>query len=1446
MANPGLTALGTNTELQITSNTGSTSTTKFSVYDYTAGKVGYVAFPIIFNGGTNGVYKFSLGDGTNFSDNNAMGTAQIFAGIEWTFGASNTISYKVLNGSTWGTTGISNPTTLFVQSTSTVYQIEVYANNTTSSASYYRSGTTYAMATGTWDLWVNGSIVGDDLAKGGLSSDVIFDSYAFNHQNNVTSPGTIYIDDIVYSNALPAPGNPTAATPTFNPAGGNYLTTQNVTISCATENSTIYYTTDGSDPDDNSTPYTGAIEVSSTTTIKAIAYATGYDPSAIATAIYSFPTEVANIAALRASPTGSTWYKLTGEAVLTFKTADRHAKYIQDATGAILIDDPSGIITTSYNLYDGITGIVGTLSLYNSMIEFTPVADPGAATSSSNTVTPASVTIASLTTDYQAKLVTISNASISETGNFAASTNYTLTDNSKATGVLRTAYTDLNYIGTPIPEVPQDITGVVLQYSTAMQLVPRSLDDFAVASVPWPVTFYVDMTYAPSFTTVEVSGDFNSWGGDVMTLVSDNIYSFTTDAIFDPDDVITFKFRIDGGATWEPNPNRTYTVVAGTNNYYAVWNVMLPAEITWANLQSPDAGTIDEGDNFDVYARVYAQGLTGGQGQAPNLNAWIGYSTENTDPATWTTWTTATYNIDYGNNEEYQANLGAVLSPGIYYFASRFKLGFAGYVYGGYSSGGGGIWDGSNYVSGVLTVNALEPPADVTDFTAVANSQSAITLTWTDASGASNYLIKGSGISFADITDPTDGYPEADGGLTKNMAAGVGTYQFTGLNPLTTYYFKIYPYNGSGTAINYLVSGSVPQASATTQEATYSIPDFGFVAASGNWGTLANWKQWDGSGWNNTPSVAPTIGDNVYILSGNTCIVEASGKNCHNLTVETGAKLYANNATMTGPRYVNVYGNIICDGTIGNGSGTDDVISFNIYGTSCSISGNGDITLDRLRKNSSSLTTSLSILMDIQLRFNGDALLNNVTDPFLVTIGSGVAVDLVGNGSTPASGYNSKSSDELIINGGLSFNGKTTILGTCTNNSGNSGLVVESGGSIIESQGIAASVKRYITTDTWHLISSPVAGATSNIFLDDFLQTWDESTATWSYVTSTSEPLTAAKGFGLYRTTGNYTYAFTGNLNAGDKSIGITKSGASATNDGANLVGNPYPSYLDWDGLRSTYGAIYYWDGNAYQTWNGTGAGSQYAAPAQGFFIVKDALVTATEFQVTNTNRTNTSGTFYKSGNQLNSNSLVLETTGNNYTDKLFVEFNDDASEAVDLVHDAYKLISTTDGISQLYSYTGDKKLSIDVRPACEVIQLGYTNTTSGQYQIGISEMADISKAILEDAKTGINHNLLNGAYTFDYTAGEDDKRFKLKMGTVGIAEPDLSVSNIYSWDKTAIIELPVGTHGDVYIYNLAGQQIAARESVTGQVRINLSPNGVYVVKLVTDKDTFTKKIWIR
>ena len=80
---------------------------------------------------------------------------------------------------------------------------------------------------------------------------------------------------------------PTCATPTFSPAAGVYTSAQNVTISTTTEDATIYYTEDGSTPTASSTPYTGAIAVSATTTIKAIAVKEGNNNSSVASATYT-------------------------------------------------------------------------------------------------------------------------------------------------------------------------------------------------------------------------------------------------------------------------------------------------------------------------------------------------------------------------------------------------------------------------------------------------------------------------------------------------------------------------------------------------------------------------------------------------------------------------------------------------------------------------------------------------------------------------------------------------------------------------------------------------------------------------------------------------------------------------------------------------------------------------------------------------------------------------------------------------------------------------------------------------------------------------------------------------------------------------------------------------------------------------------------------------------
>ncbi len=83
-----------------------------------------------------------------------------------------------------------------------------------------------------------------------------------------------------------------AAAPVFNPPGGSYAAVQ-VSMSSATPNSSIYYTTDGSMPSTGSTLYTSPINITFTTTINAIAVANGFLQSATSTATYTIASQTA-------------------------------------------------------------------------------------------------------------------------------------------------------------------------------------------------------------------------------------------------------------------------------------------------------------------------------------------------------------------------------------------------------------------------------------------------------------------------------------------------------------------------------------------------------------------------------------------------------------------------------------------------------------------------------------------------------------------------------------------------------------------------------------------------------------------------------------------------------------------------------------------------------------------------------------------------------------------------------------------------------------------------------------------------------------------------------------------------------------------------------------------------------------------------------------------------
>jgi hypothetical protein len=80
---------------------------------------------------------------------------------------------------------------------------------------------------------------------------------------------------------------PKVAKPYFDPSGGNYETSQTVSILCETLGVTILYTTDGSDPNSSSSVYSEPIMINSTTTLKARAFRTGYQDSDIASVTYT-------------------------------------------------------------------------------------------------------------------------------------------------------------------------------------------------------------------------------------------------------------------------------------------------------------------------------------------------------------------------------------------------------------------------------------------------------------------------------------------------------------------------------------------------------------------------------------------------------------------------------------------------------------------------------------------------------------------------------------------------------------------------------------------------------------------------------------------------------------------------------------------------------------------------------------------------------------------------------------------------------------------------------------------------------------------------------------------------------------------------------------------------------------------------------------------------------
>ena len=459
----------------------------------------------------------------------------------------------------------------------------------------------------------------------------------------------------------------------------------------------------------------------------------------------------------------------------------------------------------------------------------------------------------------------------------------------------------------------------------------------------------------------------------------------------------------------------------------------------------------------------------------------------------------------------------------------------------------------------------------------------------------------------------------------------------------------------------------------------------------------------------------------------------------------------------------------------------------------------------------------------------------------------GTVAQFTGNGLTTANNltFNNAAGVSSLSNSTITVNGLLTV------SSGN--FTVVSGASLITNGSVNGNVtvEQTIAGGNWHLISAPVSDAVSGMFDGKYLQKHTQSSNTYTDIKIITEPLSPMQGFALFDATG-FTAQYTGNLNTG--SIGsannITRSMAGL-NSGWNLVGNPYPSSINWDAASgwtktNINNAVYCHINNA--TWatyiNGSGVngGTKYIAPGQGFFVnVTDGQTTGT-LNMNNSVRVHNNTTFFKDGP---SNMVRIQIAGNNYSDEAVVRFVSDATAEFDGEFDAYKLYGDVAEAAQVYTAIGEP-LAINSLPETSTVPVGVRIGIKGIYTIAATEIKDLSNVTLEDSKTGIFTDLLKGSYSFSFTPGENEQRFMLHFGPLSINETENSLAGIFSYSNTVSVNLKNNVTGDIHIYNIAGQLVATKLSATGSNEIKLMNTGNYIVKVISKESTVVKKVWIQ
>ena len=373
----------------------------------------------------------------------------------------------------------------------------------------------------------------------------------------------------------------------------------------------------------------------------------------------------------------------------------------------------------------------------------------------------------------------------------------------------------------------------------------------------------------------------------------------------------------------------------------------------------------------------------------------------------------------------------------------------------------------------------------------------------------------------------------------------------------------------------------------------------------------------------------------------------------------------------------------------------------------------------------------------------------------------------------------------------------------------------------------------------------------------------------WFSPTSLTDALTVGKGYTV-NLAANQVVDFVGTLNNGDYSQNLRRQ--NQTNDGGwQLLGNPYPSPLDWskvlvDDRPGLDGAVYVSQSTGqyagtYRSYVNN-VGEPVLPVGQGFFTRITQGNTSATLALHNTHRVTSFATQVsvlrtaaETRPRLN---LTLGAPGSTL-DGLYVYAEAGTTTGFDAQQDAAKLPNSS-GLN-LAALTADgQALSIQGLPALSGrVALRVQTPTAGTYALTAAELLNLpagASLVLEDTQTGQRTPLAAGtAYSFTVAAGEKvDGRFWLAMNLAGplatqagALQAALTVFPNPTHNGQATLLVPTGTAaGQVQVLDALGRLVRQQPlGAAGSTTLQLAglPAGVYVVRVQAGGEQATRRL---